>query len=268
MLGEDVVRAAALAGHEVGALTRRELDVTDAEGARERLRAERPDAVVNCAAWTDVDGAEADEAPARAVNAPGPFFEAVAAVDAVLLHPSTDYVFDGAKRSPYRESDPTAPRSAYGRTKLAGERALATAGGPHLVVRSGWLFGRGGRNFVDTILRLARERHHLDVVDDQVGCPTSTVHLAGGLLELLEGGARGTWHLAADGQCSWWDLAREAVAGAGVDCEVRPTSTAALGRPAPRPAYSVLRSERGLAPLPHWREGLRLHLAARAGAPV
>jgi dTDP-4-dehydrorhamnose reductase len=266
MLGRDVVAAAARAGHEVVAVGREGLDVRAADAAARRLADERPDAVVNCAAYTDVDGAEADEAAALAVNAPAGFFAAVARAGAVLVHVSTDYVFDGRKRAPYVESDPPGPESAYGRTKLAGERAAAAAGGPHLVVRSSWLYGAGGRNFVETMLRLAGERDSVRVVDDQVGCPTSTADLATGLIGLLEAGARGTWHLAADGQCSWFAFAREIFAAAAVACTVEPTSSEALGRPAPRPAYSVLRSERGAAPLPHWRAGLRRYLAERAVA--
>ena len=266
MLGGDVAGAARRAGHEVVALARTELDVTDPERGAERLAEHRPDAVVNCAAWTDVDGAEAKEDRALAANAPAGFFARVAEAGAVLLHVSTDYVFDGTKRTPYVEGDLPAPQGAYGRTKLAGEEAARAAGGPYLVVRSGWLYGAGGRNFVETMLRLGRERGHVRVVDDQLGCPTSTRDLAEGLVDLLETDARGLWHLAAEGECTWFALAREALDRAGIPCTVEPTTTAELGRPAPRPAYSVLRSERGAPPLPHWRKGLARYLAERPSA--
>ena len=264
MLGSDVAAAGRRAGHDVVALTRAELDVTRPDHAAVRLAEHRPDAVVNCAAWTDVDGAEAEEARALEANAPAAFFVRVADAGAVLLHVSTDYVFDGAKRTPYVEGDRPAPQGAYGRTKLAGEETARASGGPHLVVRSGWLYGTGGDNFVDTMLRLGRERGHVTVVDDQLGCPTSTRDLADGLVELLEREARGLWHLAAEGECTWFTLAREALLRAGIPCTVEPTTTAALGRPAPRPDYSVLRSERGARPLPHWREGVARYLAERA----
>jgi len=264
MVGRDVALSAARAGHDVVALGREELDVTRPEAAARRLADERPDAVVNCAGWTDVDAAEEDERAALAVNAPRGFFGAVASAGAVLAHVSTDYVFDGSKRSPYLEGDRPAPRSAYGRTKLAGERSLQEAGGPHLLVRSGWLFGTAGGNFVETVLRLARERGELDVVEDQVGCPTATADLADALLGLLAREARGTWHLAAAGECSWCAFAKAIVAAAGIPCEVRPMSSSRLARPAPRPAYSVLRSQRGAPPLPHWRDALRRYLAERS----
>src|SRR5438034_6542973 len=180
MLGQDVVRAARVAGHEPVALSHGELDVAEAAAVADAVGDARADAVVNCAAWTDVDGAEADRAGAAAVNAVGAGNVAAAAATAgaVLVHVSTDYVFDGRAREPYVESSPTAPLSAYGATKLEGERAVEAAGGIHTIARSSWLFGLGGPNFAETMLRLGAERDAVAVVSDQVGCPTFTGHLA------------------------------------------------------------------------------------------
>jgi dTDP-4-dehydrorhamnose reductase len=178
-------------------------------------------------------------------------------------------VFDGRKASPYLESDPVGPLSAYGRTKLAGERAVAEAAPErHTIVRSSWLFGAGGPCFPATILRLARERDELKVVDDQIGCPTFTGHLAEALLRLADSSMPGIVHVAAAGDCSWFEFAREIVASAGVTCEVNPCSTEEFPRPATRPAYSVLRSERGdeVPVLPDWREGLARYMALAEAA--
>ncbi len=258
MLGRDVVAAAGSAGHEVAALARADLDITDAAAVSAAVRAARPDAVINCAAWTDVDGAEENEAAATAINGAGAGNLAHQGVH--VVHVSSDYVFDGEAREPYTEDAPTAPRSAYGRSKLAGE--LALAGANAAIVRSSWLFGPHGRNFVDTMRRLGAERDELAVVDDQVGCPTYTGHLAPALVTIAERGVTGLMHVAGGGRCSWLELAEATFAETGLDCRVRPQSTADLGRPAPRPAFSALASTRDDAPvLPPWREGLRAHLA-------
>jgi dTDP-4-dehydrorhamnose reductase len=264
MLGRDVVAAAGDAGHEVVALARAELDITDADAVRAAIRDARPDAVVNCAAWTDVDGAEASEEAATAVNGAGAGNVAVAATGAGahLVHVSTDYVFDGDATEPYTEDSPTGPRSAYGRSKLAGEHAVTKAGGRAAIVRASWLFGPHGRNFVDTMRRLGAGGHEVAVVDDQVGCPTYTGHLAPALVTIAERGLTGVMHVAGGGRCSWFELARATFEETGLSCRVRPQSTAATGRPATRPAFSALASARGDAPvLPPWREGLRAHLA-------
>ncbi len=215
----------------------------------------RPDLVLHAAAWTDVDGAEADEAGARRVNVVGT--QNVVALGAPVVYFSSDYVFDGAKREPYVESDEPAPLGAYGRSKLLGEREVRDG----WIVRSSWLFGWTGHNFVRTMLRLGAEQEEVRVVADQTGCPTYVGHLAEATRELvaLPGGI---WHVAAEGETSWSELAEAIFAEAGLDCRVVPISTEELGRPAPRPAYSVLRSEREGAPkLPHWREGLQECLA-------
>jgi dTDP-4-dehydrorhamnose reductase len=262
MLGQDLVSAADRAGHDAIALSRAELDITDLGAAQGVIGAAAPDVVVNCAAWTDVDGAEASARAAHAVNGRGAGNVAAAAAraGAWMIQISTDYVFDGAKRRPYVESDPVAPRSAYGSSKLEGEREVAARSpGGHTIVRTSWLFGAGGPCFPATILRLARDREELTVVDDQVGCPTFTGHLARALVQLATGEPPlGVVHVAGAGACSWYELAREAVARADLRCEVKPGRTADLGRPAPRPAYSVLATERGdAAPrLPGWRDGL------------
>ena len=264
MLGHDVTAAATRAGHEVAPLSRRELDVRDAAATRAAVADARPDAVLNCAAWTDVDGAEASEDAATEVNGAGAgnVAAAAAAAGAFVVHVSTDYVFDGSATSPYVESSPTAPQSAYGRSKLAGELAVADAApDAHAIVRSSWLFGEHGGNFVATMLRLASERDALTVVDDQVGCPTFTGHLATALVAIAERRLAGVRHVAGAGECSWHDLAAATFAATGATVELSRGRTADLGRPAPRPAYSVLRSERSDTPvLPPWQDGLNAYL--------
>ena len=192
------------------------------------------------------------------------------AVGAWTIHVSSDYVFDGTKATPYVESDATGPASAYGRSKLAGEQAVARAApDAHTIVRSAWLFGAGGPCFPKTILRLAGERDELSVVDDQVGCPTFTGHLADALVSLAgERRIPGVVHVAGGGQCSWYEFAREIVARSGVECEVRPCTTAEFPRPAPRPANSALLTERGdsVPRLPHWREGLERFIGAEVSS--
>ncbi|MEA2390443.1 MAG: dTDP-4-dehydrorhamnose reductase [Solirubrobacteraceae bacterium] len=240
-----------------------ELDVTDLRSVRAAVADLAPDAVINCAAWTDVDGAEAHESRAESVNVGGAanVARAAAEVGATIVHVSTDFVFDGARRTPYVESDHPAPLGAYGRTKLAGERAVAAANPRHHIVRSSWLFGGEGRNFVTTILGLARERERISVVDDQVGCPTYTPHLAEALVEIAGREQTGIWHVTGSGTASWHELAGHAVALAGLDCEVAPVKTAEVTRPAPRPAYSVLGTERVDTPrLPAWPEALGNYL--------
>ena len=267
MLGRDVVRAAEAANHEVVPLARPELDLLDARAVRSALGRERPHAVINCGAWTDVDGAEADEPAATRLNgeAAGNLADAAAEVDAVVVHPSTDYVFDGTASRPYVESDPTSPINAYGRSKLAGEHAVAEANPRHFVVRTSWLFGAGGRNFVETMLGLAESGGPVLVVRDQVGCPTYTGHLAEALVRLIDGESYGLHHIAGGGECSWFEFANEIFARAGTETRAMSCTSDEFPRPAPRPAYSVLRTERdyGLE-LPPWQDGLASYLAERA----
>jgi len=263
MLGRDVAAAAGDAGHEALALARADLDITDAAAVRAAVLAAHPDAVINCAAWTDVDGAETAEAQATAVNGDGAGNVANAAAEAgaLVVHVSSDYVFDGTATEPYAEDAPTGPQGAYGRSKLAGEQAVAAGTGRSAIVRASWLFGPHGKNFVDTMRRLGAEREEIAVVDDQVGCPTYTGHLAPALVEIAERGTTGILHVAGGGSCTWFDLAVATFEESGLQCRVTPQSTAQLGRPAPRPAFSVLASARPEAPrLAPWREGLRAHL--------
>jgi dTDP-4-dehydrorhamnose reductase len=210
-----------------------------------------PALVLHAAAWTDVDGAEADPQGAAAVNVGGT--RHAAELGAPLVYYSTDYVFDGRKPEPYVESDPPNPLSAYGRTKLHGE---AAAGEQAWIVRSSGLFSETGTNFVKTMLRLGRERDEVAVVDDQRTAPTYAGHLAIATRELLDR-PFGIWHLAAAGDCTWADFAEAIFEEAGLPTRVRRISSEELGRPAPRPANAVLRSANGAPPLPHWRKGLR-----------
>jgi dTDP-4-dehydrorhamnose reductase len=268
MLGHDVVGVANAAGIECVGLTHAELDIADAPKVAASLERAAPDVVVNCAAWTNVDGAESELRTAVAINGDGAGNVAAAArrIGAWTIQISSDYVFDGTKHVPYVESDPTEPLSGYGRSKLAGEQAVAReAPDAHTIVRSSWLFGEHGHCFPATIMRLADERDELTVVDDQVGCPTFTGHLAHALLTLCQTRPPGVLHVAGGGSCSWYELAKQVVVRAGRQTKVIPGKTADQRRPAPRPAYSVLGTERAGAapPLPHWREGLAEYMASR-----
>jgi dTDP-4-dehydrorhamnose reductase len=237
-------------------LTRREWDVTLPPPVCD------VDLILHAAAWTDVDAAESNPQEAAAVNVGGT--QHAAELGVPLVYFSTDYVFDGTKRTPYLESDAPHPQSVYGRTKLLGE---AAAGDQAWIVRSSWLFGWTSTNFVRTMLRLGSERDVVAVVDDQRGCPTYVGHLAAAAWQLVEL-PYGVYHLAAEGECTWADFAEAIFEDAGIDCRVRRITTEELGRPAARPAYSVLRSERAETPrLPHWREGLRACLARVAAIP-
>jgi dTDP-4-dehydrorhamnose reductase len=270
MLGHDVVAAARARGHAVTALAHPDLDVADAAAVHDAFARARADTAINCAAWTDVDGAESDPDGAFAVNAHGAtaVAKAASAVGAHLVHVSTDYVFAGDAVRPYVESDPTGPRSQYGRSKLAGEQGIARVSRSAAIVRTSWLFGTAGPNFVETMLGLAAaDRDEVAVVTDQVGCPTFTGHLAGALVALAERGAAGIHHVAGSGHCSWNEFAREIFAQAGVDCAVVEATSADMSRPAPRPAWSVLGSERpDRIVLPPWREGLAAYLSQRTRA--
>ena len=256
MLGQDVMRAA---GDRAAGFTSVDFDVTDAAAVTEALGGAT---VINCAAYTDVDGAETDPKTAHAVNATGARNVAEAAARVIYL--STDYVFDGTKPGAYVESDPVNPLSEYGRSKLAGERATLTASPHSLVVRTAWLFGPGGGNFVSTMLRLGEERGDVRVVDDQVGSPTFTGHLAEALVALAEGHEHGFLHVTGSGACSWYEFARAIFERAGVDVDLQPCGSDEFPRPARRPANSVLASERGAPALPAWQEGLDAYLGVRA----
>lgn len=272
MLGRDVLAVLAEAGITAEGLGRTGLDITDPAAVRSAV--EGAAVVVNCAAWTDVDGAEAAEAAATAVNGTGVrvLAGACARAGARLLHVSTDYVLPGDAARPYPEDAPTAPVNAYGRSKLAGERAVAELlPGSGYVVRTAWLYGEHGPNFVATVLGLAARRDTLDVVDDQHGQPTWSYALARRLVELglaaLDGRApAGVYHGTASGRTTWFGLAREAYRLSGLDPErIRPADSTAFARPAVRPAFSVLGHDRwaraGLEPLAQWRDQLAEALA-------
>ncbi|MEB3328031.1 MAG: dTDP-4-dehydrorhamnose reductase [Candidatus Sericytochromatia bacterium] len=268
MLAADLVPALVAGGHEVVAARRADLDVTAPAAVRELLAQTRPDVVVHAAAYTRVDDAEADPDAAHRVNATGTALvaEASRAVGASMLFVSTDYVFDGRSDQPYGvEADP-APLSAYGRSKLAGEEAVRETLATHWIVRTSWLYGRGGPNFVDTMRRLARQQPTLRVVADQVGSPTWTVHLARALVALLASGHHGTYHAAGRGHCSWHGLASRVVALEGLATPVEAITTAELPRPAARPAWSVLDTaslrQAGVPALAPWEEGLAAYLAS------
>ncbi|MFI2367142.1 dTDP-4-dehydrorhamnose reductase [Streptomyces sp. NPDC018833] len=269
MLGRDVLGRLSAAGVPAAGLARRDLDITGPDAVRAALDAHRPAVVVNCAAWTDVDGAEEHEEAALAVNGTGSrvLAEACKESGAVLLHISTDYVFAGDAHEPYAEDAPTGPRGAYGRTKLAGERAvLDLLPDSGHVVRTAWLYGAGGPNFVRTMIRLEAARDTVDVVDDQRGQPTWSADLADLLVRLGQGALVGTvpagvHHGTSAGETTWYGFTREIFRLLGADPErVRPTTSAAFVRPAPRPAYSVLGHQglrrSGVEPLRDWREAL------------
>jgi dTDP-4-dehydrorhamnose reductase len=271
MLGQDAVAALAARGHSVFGLARAELDITDAAAVEDTIAELRPDAVVNCAAWTDVDGAEADERGAMRVNdtAAGIVAATAAAHGASVLYVSSDYVFDGAKGEAYVESDLPGAISAYGRSKQAGETSTQIANPRHFIVRSSWLFGTGGPNFVETMLRVGSEQPEVIVVSDQVASPTYTPHLAQALALVIESEDYGIHHIAAAGRCSWFEYAQEIFDQAGLDTRVMAGTTEMLGRPAPRPALSLLVSERpDPIVLPEWRRGLTEYLAAREARAV
>jgi dTDP-4-dehydrorhamnose reductase len=268
-LGADLLRVPP-GRHEVVGLTRAELDVTDPAAVEKAVVEVRPDVVVNAAAYTAVDAAETQEPVAAAINAEAPanLARVCALYDTGLVHVSTDYVFAGDAGTPYEVDAPTGPTSAYGRTKLAGERAVRTLLPERSwVVRTAWVYGQTGGNFVKTMARLAGVGDTLDVVEDQRGSPTWSRDLAAGLLALAAARpAPGIYHATNAGETTWYGLARAVFEEIGADPErVRPTTTASFPRPAPRPAYSVLSgaawSAAGLPPLRSWREALRAAFA-------
>lgn len=271
MVGHDVRAALESRGETVLPLTKSDLDVTDATAVREAVRRAQPDIIVNCAAYTKVDDAEANEDLATAINGSAVEFLAAAAndADALLVQLSTDFVFDGSKRTPYEVDDVPAPLSAYGRSKLAGEQAASLAL-KHIVLRTAWLFGVHGPNFVEAIRNQVRKGNNpLRVVDDQRGRPTYTPHLADAIVRLAQHAhgdenARGIVHYADEPECTWFDFARAFV---GDEATVTPVSSDVFRRPAKRPAYSVLSTERyeritGVKS-ESWEEGLREYLQQR-----
>ncbi len=247
-----------------------DFDITDADLTMEAIRGAAPEVVINCAAYTDVDGAESDAARAHDVNARGAgnIAAAAAAAGARLVHISTDYVFDGSKSAPYEVDDPTSPINVYGASKLAGEELVARSGAPWLIVRTSWLYGHKGPNFVETIIREAARRPALNVVDDQVGAPTNARDLAGVVRELAERRADGIVHATNSGSTSWFGFAELIVETAGLsDVRVRPVGSEAFPRPAARPRNSLLSLRRlrellGWEPR-SWEEAAREYIAER-----
>ncbi len=268
MLAQAMVPALRAAGHAVTPLV--DLDVTRADDVRRAVSDARPHWVFHLAAWTDVDGCEARPEHALLVNGAGAGHVAGAAaeVGAAVLAMSSDYVFAGDDPAPRRENDAVGPVSAYGRSKLAGEEAVRAANPRHAIVRTAWLYGRGGKNFVDTIRARALAGGPLAVVDDQRGAPTWTEDLAGGLVGIMEKSVTGTVHATNEGSCTWHEFACEICALAGVKLAVARLSSAELARPARRPAFSVLDTSRlemvlGRR-LPHWRDALARYMAQPA----
>ncbi len=265
MLGRELL--AALDGSARG-VTRDQMEITSIESVRRTLMTIRPSVVVNAIAYTDVDGCESNSELAFRVNGEGVknLAEVSAAIGAKLVHISTDYVFDGTKGSPYTEDAPVNPLSVYGKSKLAGEE-YARLNPDHLIVRTQWLYGLHGKNFVETMLRLAGEREELAVVNDQFGSPTWTSDLCLAVKALLDKGCRGTYHAVNSGYCSWFDFAKAIFAESGSGVKVNPLTSEKLGRPAPRPPFSVLdcgslAADTGLE-MENWRDALRKYLLAR-----
>ena len=277
MLGQDLVPVLKAAGDTVipsGTQPSEDpgfvmLDITDLEATKQAILATRPDVVINCAAYTNVDGAEADPDSAYRVNALGTWNLALACqeVGAAMLLVSTDYVFDGEKGASYDEYDMPNPQSVYGRSKYAGEMHLQQLLDRFYIVRTAWLYGHHGKNFVETILKAAAERPELKVVNDQWGCPTWTQDLSEAISRLIRTGRYGIYHATGQGECTWMDFAQAIVKLGGLSTPVLPQSTEELNRPAPRPRYSVMRNLglqlAGLPALPAWKESLSNYIQVR-----
>jgi dTDP-4-dehydrorhamnose reductase len=268
MLGSDVCSVLE-ERHEVHAYDIGDFDIVDAPETARVVREVSPAVIVHTAAFTDVEACETERGRAYRTNVDGTrnLAEASRETDCLLLYISTDYIFDGSKRHPYRESDAPGPLNYYGLTKLQGENHVRRRTPRHLIVRTSWLFGPNGRNFVDRILRRASAGERLRVVNDQQGCPTYTWDLATGVMALVEAGLEGVIHLTNSGNATWFDLARVAVGLAGLDVEIEAVGSAAYPTKARRPAYSVLASDvaeqAGIKPLPDWKRGVRDHLKRR-----
>jgi len=265
-LGQELVHLPARPDIEIAGFGRGELDVTEPEQCRNVIGSYKPEVVIHCAAYTKVDQAESEPDEAYRVNADGTRNAALAAeqIGAKFVYISTDYVFDGKANAPYRENDRPDPQSVYGKSKLAGEQLVQSLSSRYFIVRTSWVYGKYGSNFVKTMLRLAEERDRLKVVNDQVGSPTYTLDLAQFLLELVKTDHYGIFHVSNTGACSWYEFAKAIFEERGLHVQVEPCATAEFPRPAPRPAYSVLDHgairAHGLKPLRPWREALRSFL--------
>jgi len=262
-LGTDLVDLLSDKGHKVYGYGREKLDITNFDQVHQVISNVTPDVVIHAAAYTKVDLAESEQDQAFLVNAYGTRNVAVAseAVGAKLVYVSTDYVFDGAANTPYNEFSPTNPMSVYGKSKLAGEQFVRDLHSKFFIVRTSWVFGKHGNNFVKTMLKLAQERDELKVVDDQVGSPTYTVDLARCILDLIQTEKYGIYHVSNSGHCSWYEFAKAIFEEAGVEVKVNPCITKDFPRPAPRPAYSVLEHMslrlNGFKEMPNWRDSLK-----------
>lgn len=266
-LGQEMQRLSAVSPNNYLFTDIAELDITDAGAVRQAVEQNAVDVIVNCAAYTNVERAEEDEAAAEAINcnAVKNLADAAAATGATLIHVSTDYVFDGTGHLPYTEEAATSPLGAYGRTKLAGEKAVQKSGCKHLIFRTAWLYSEYGNNFLKTMLRLTGEKEHINVVFDQVGSPTYAGDLAMTIFSIIEGGYfagnEGLYHFTNEGVCSWYDFAVEIAAAVGHDkCRIMPCHTSEFPTKAARPAYSVLDKTKikttfGVE-IPHWRESM------------
>lgn len=265
-LGFDVVKELTAKGHEAVGVDRAELDITDESAVSSFVKELKPDAIIHCAAYTNVDGAEADQEGAYKVNVLGTKYLAESAnqVNAKMVYVSTDYVFDGNGTEPYEVDHPTSPLGVYGETKLAGEQILQDTLSKYFIVRTAWVYGINGNNFVKTMLRLGSERNELGVVYDQVGSPTYTVDLAKFLVELADTDNYGVYHASNAGVCSWHEFAVEIFKQAEMDVKVNALTSEQFPRPAARPKYSVLSKkkivEEGFTPLRDWKEALSAYL--------
>jgi dTDP-4-dehydrorhamnose reductase len=268
LLGKDLMRE--WHGDTVTGLGARDVDIRNAEQVRRIVQGIRPGWIVLAAAYTNVDACESNQEQAFSVNRDGAVNVALAAKDSAarMLFVSSDYVFDGQKSSPYEVNDQRNPQSVYGRSKAEAEVRLLEMLPECCIARTSWLFGAGGKCFPDTILKLAETRPTLDVVNDQRGCPTYSVDLARGIIELCGKNASGIVHITNSGECTWFDFAREVLKGVGSATEVRPTTSEKMARPAPRPMYSVLSAtslhQYGIE-MPGWQDALRRYLRERNG---
>lgn len=270
MLGHALV-AALPQQHTVTGVDLPDFDIANLSALKSAVSSHHPDLVINAAGYTDVDGCETNPEQAFAVNSSGPRnLAAVCGEQGIpLVHISTDYIFDGTSSEPYKESDSPNPQSIYGKSKLLGEQHVRELTNKHYIIRTSWLFGGHGKNFVATMLRLAAERDEIGVVNDQVGSPTYTCDLAKAILELIMEPAYGTYHITNSGACSWYEFTLEIFRQAGIkDVKVKPITTEEINRPAPRPKYSVLDNRMwrlaGKRPLRHYREALRDYLKSLA----
>lgn len=265
-LGYDVLKELTAKGHEAVGVGRSELDITDESAVSSYVQNLSPEAIIHCAAYTNVDAAETDQEGAYKVNALGTKYLAEAAkfVGAKMVYVSTDYVFDGAGTEPYEVNHPTKPLGVYGETKLVGEKFIQETLEKHFIVRTAWVYGINGNNFVKTMLKLGQDRKELGVVYDQVGSPTYTVDLAKFLVELIDSEKYGVYHASNEGVCSWHEFAVEIFKQAGMEIQVNPLTSDQFPRPAARPKYSVLSKkkieEEGFTPLRDWKEALREYL--------